>query len=90
MAREVAVAGRVGARVRLDLARPSVAASAVVVPAGISEATAFGAGLVALKGRMFELFASALIGDPALFDAVLSDSSNKSFISALKAGSRST
>jgi Family of unknown function (DUF6884) len=75
------------------LAKPTWAGrlgSAVVVPTGISQASEFGAGLVALKGRMFEIFASALIGDPALFDAVLGDSSNKTFLSALKAGGRST
>jgi hypothetical protein len=64
--------------------------SAVVVPAGKSEASEFGAGLVALKGRMFELFASALVADPALFDAVLHDSSNTAFLSALRTSRYST
>jgi hypothetical protein len=61
---------------------------AVIVPAGLSEAAEFGAGLIALKGRMFELFASALIHEPTLFDVVLRDSSNATFLSALRARKR--
>lgn len=62
------------------LARPGV----TVVPAGKAEATRYGAGLIALKGRMFDLFARGLVreGQP-LWDSVRRDDSPASFLRAL-------
>ena len=55
-----------------------------VVPAGRTEATTYGAGLVALKGRMFDFFAQALVTEGrSLWEAVCRDDSAASFQRAL-------
>ena len=61
------------------LAGPGV----VTVPAGIPE-TRFGSGLVALKGKMFELFAEALARRPELFGEIKVDGSPATFLNALR------
>jgi hypothetical protein len=66
------------------LAKPSetsrlAGAGVVIVPAGKSEATRYGSGLVALKGRMFERFAEALAGRRELFDEIKADHSPATF-----------
>lgn len=60
---------------------------AVVVPAGAREASRYGDGLVALKGKMFRLFASgvARAGDGLLAE-VMEDSTPGSFIRAMQLG----
>jgi hypothetical protein len=70
------------------LAKPSessrlAGAGVVTVPAGKPEATRYGSGLVALKGKMFERFAEALAGRHELFDDVKADSSPATFLNAL-------
>jgi len=63
----------------LRLAGPGV----VTVTAGTSETTTYGAGAVALKGKMFELFADALAGRRELFDEIKADDSPATFLKAL-------
>ncbi len=57
-----------------------------VVPAGKREATAYGEGLVALKGKMFALLANALVqhGEP-LWAAIRRDDTPHTIVSALTA-----
>lgn len=55
----------------------------VIVPAGNSEATTYGAGTVALKGKMFERFAEALASRRELFGEVKADDSPATFLMAL-------
>jgi hypothetical protein len=57
-----------------------------VVPAGKPEATAYGEGLVALKGKMFALLANALVqqGEP-LWVAIRRDDTAHTIVSALTA-----
>jgi hypothetical protein len=59
--------------------------NATVVPAGL-EATRFGAGLVALKGKMFELFAYGLCGRPDAWNTLLSDPTAETFLNLVEAG----
>ena len=71
------------------LAKPSessrlASAGVVTVPTGKSEATKYGSGLVALKGKMFERFAKALAERRELFEEIKADSSPASFIDALE------
>jgi hypothetical protein len=56
-----------------------------IVPAGL-EATRYGAGLVALKGKMFELFADGLSGRPEAWNEVLTDPSAETFMRLVEAG----
>ena len=59
----------------------------VIVPAGRSE-TRFGAGIVALKGKMFERFAFGLCSAPATWDKVQSDRSPSTVLALIEAGDR--
>jgi hypothetical protein len=59
--------------------------NATVVPAGLQE-TRFGAGLVALKGKMFELFAHGLCSRPEAWNEVLSDPTAGTFLRLAEAG----
>jgi len=59
-------------------------ADSTVVPAGKSE-TRFGAGLVALKGKMFELFAYGLCAKPEMWPRVLADKTHASVSSLIAA-----
>lgn len=56
-----------------------------IVPAGLDE-TQFGAGLVALKGKMFELFAYGLCGRPEAWNEVLTDPTAETFLRLVEAG----
>jgi hypothetical protein len=56
-----------------------------IVPAGLKE-TRFGAGLVALKGKMFELFAYGLTGRPEAWNEVLTDPTAETFLRLVEAG----
>ena len=56
-----------------------------VVRAGPQEASAFGAGNVSLKGRMFDLFARAIVRQgPELLDKVHQDNQEHSFLEAIR------
>ncbi len=58
-----------------------------IVPAGAREATAHGEGLVALKGKMFRLFALGLArSDGALLEDVLRDDTPASFVRTMRLG----
>ncbi len=57
-------------------------AGVVTVPAGQSE-TRYGAGYLALKGKMFQRFAEALAGRRELFDEFKADRSSSTFLKAL-------
>lgn len=59
--------------------------NATLVPAG-SQETRFGAGLVALKGKMFELFAHGLCCRPEAWNEVLTDPTAQTFLSLVEAG----
>ena len=82
------IAARDGQRL-VFLAKPSESsrlarAGVVIVPAG-SSATKYGAGLIALKGKMFELFALALARRPELLGEIKADPSPATFLNALAA-----
>jgi hypothetical protein len=47
--------------------------NSTIVPAGRQEATRFGAATVALKGKMFKLFALGLCGAPEMWGKLISD-----------------
>lgn len=57
-------------------------AGVVSVPAGRSE-TRFGAGTVALKGKMFERFAGSLANRHELLDEIMADNSSATFLNAM-------
>ena len=58
-----------------------------LVPAGKPEASRYGAGLVSLKGKMFYLFARALVAQgESLWKEVLRDPSPATVTRALEAG----
>jgi hypothetical protein len=59
--------------------------SSTFVPAGLEE-TRFGAGLVALKGKMFELFACGLCRRPEAWSEVLTDPTAETFLRLVEAG----
>jgi hypothetical protein len=59
--------------------------NATIVLAGLKE-TRFGAGLVALKGKMFELFAYGLCGRPEAWNEVLTDPTAEAFLRLVEAG----
>jgi hypothetical protein len=61
--------------------------NATVIPAGLEE-TRFGAGLVALKGKMFELFAYGLCGRRDAWNEVLTDPTGEIFLRLIEAGRR--
>jgi hypothetical protein len=61
--------------------------SSTIVPAGLQE-TRFGAGLVALKGKMFELFAYGLCQRPEAWKGVLTDPTAETFLRLVEAGRR--
>jgi len=63
--------------------------NATIVPAGLEE-TRFGAGLVALKGKMFELFAYGLCGRPEAWNNVLTDPTAETFLRLVDAGREQT
>lgn len=80
------LAAREGQRL-VFLAKPSESsrlsgANIVTVPAGKSE-TKYGAGYVALKGKMFERFAESLAGRPELLEEIKADHSPSTFLNAL-------
>jgi len=81
-----------GAQRFVFLARPAettrlAGPGVTIVPAGAREATAYGAGLVALKGKMFRLFALGLArSDGALLEDVLRDDTPASFVRAMRLG----
>ena len=56
-----------------------------IVPAGKAE-TRFGAGTVALKGRMFELFAAGLCHRTEMWDSVCSDGSPRTVLKLMENG----
>lgn len=63
-----------------------VAAGEVLVPAGKHEAGRYGAGLVALKGRMLELLGTAVAADgPGLLEAVRNDATPATVLRTLDA-----
>jgi len=59
--------------------------AATLVPAGKGEVR-FGAGLVSLKGKMFELFAYGLCAKPEMWTHVLTDKTPASVLSLIEAG----
>ena len=81
-----------GAQRFVFLARPAettrlVGSGVIIVPAGAREATAYREGLVALKGKMFRLFALGLArSDGALLEDVLRDDTPASFVRAMRLG----
>jgi hypothetical protein len=60
---------------------------ATVVPAGRSE-TRFGAGTVALKGRMFQLFAKGLCAFPKMWPKLVADKTPTTFLNLIEAGQK--
>jgi uncharacterized protein DUF6884 len=58
---------------------------AVIVPAGLNE-TRFGAGPVALKGKMFERFATGLCSAPAMCERLQCDRSRSTVLALIEAG----
>jgi len=81
-----------GAQRLVFLARPAEAnrlagRGVTMVPAGVREATAYREGLVALKGKMFRLFALGLArSDGALLEDVLRDDTPASFVRTMRFG----
>jgi hypothetical protein len=61
--------------------------NSILVPAGLSEIR-FGAGLAALKGKMFERFAVGLCGAPEMWDKLLSDKSPSTVLALIVSGQR--
>lgn len=61
--------------------------NATIVPAGLEE-TRFGAGLMTLKGKMFELFAYGLCDRPEAWSEVLADPTAGTFLHLVEAGQR--
>jgi len=59
--------------------------NSTIVPAGLEE-TRFGAGLVALKGKMFELFAQGLCRRSKAWNEVLTDPTPGTFLRLVEAG----
>jgi hypothetical protein len=59
--------------------------NSTVVPAGKNE-TKFGAGIVALKGKLFELFAYGLCASPAMWTQVLTDKTRGCVFNLIEAG----
>lgn len=57
-----------------------------VLPIKADAPARYGAGNVALKGKMFRLFALAASADPSVIDAVRADDTPTSFIGALERG----
>lgn len=69
--------------------QPLSAPGVTVVPAGRAEASRYRSGMVALKGRMFDLFSRGLAaGDEAMWNAVLADDTPASFVRAVDLGVR--
>lgn len=71
------------------LAKPSEATrlagrGVIVVPAGKEQATRYGSGLVALKGKMFELWADAVARKPTLLEETAVDGTPTTFLGALE------
>ncbi|MGO8751897.1 MAG: hypothetical protein ACLQNE_38635 [Thermoguttaceae bacterium] len=63
--------------------------SSIIVPAGRDQ-TRFGAGAVALKGKMFELFALGLARHPDSWGRLLADKTPGTVVSLIEAGYRGT
>ncbi len=61
--------------------------NSTIVPAGRKE-TRFGAGVMTLKGKMFERFASGLCGAPEMWDGLVSDDSSATVLALIEAGQR--
>ena len=59
--------------------------ASVMIPAG-KEETRFGAGIVSLKGKMFERFALGLCNAPEKWDRVLSDKTAWTVLELIEAG----
>lgn len=84
---EPPIAADTGQRL-IFLAKPSEATrlagdGVVVVPAGRDQATRYGAGLVSLKGRMFERWAKAVARSPQLLDETRRDATPATFLRIL-------
>jgi hypothetical protein len=58
-----------------------------IIPAGRNE-TRFGAGVMTLKGKMFERLASGLCNAPEMLDKLVSDNSSAAVLSLIEAGQR--
>ena len=71
---------------RADMKRRLQAPGVTVVTVGKTEAARYHAGYVALKGRMFELFAGGLVADPSLWQEVHEDGSSRAFLRAVSRG----
>jgi hypothetical protein len=70
------------------LAKPAEASrlagnGVVTIPAGKDQASRYGSGLVALKGKMFELWAQAVAQTPWLVDETRDDPTPATFLRAL-------
>lgn len=79
-AQRIVFLARADMRERLD------APGVTVVPVGKVEAARYHAGHVALKGRMFDLFAAGLAAEPSLWRAVHEDRSGRAFIRTVERG----
>ena len=66
-------------------ARRLQAVGVTIGPAGQAQ-TCYGAGYVALKGRMFELFAAAASRDPSWWQRIIDDERGVAFLEAVEAG----
>jgi uncharacterized protein DUF6884 len=78
-----------GSKRLVFLAKPSEATrlaggGVVTVPAGKDQASRYGSGLVALKGKMFELWAKAVANTPELLEATRNDQTPATFLGALE------
>jgi hypothetical protein len=61
--------------------------NSTIIAAGRKE-TRFGAGVMTLKGKMFERLASGLCGAPEMLDKLLSDNSPATVLALIEAGQR--
>jgi hypothetical protein len=61
--------------------------NSTIVPAGRKE-TRFGAGVMTLKGKMFERLASGLCNATEMWDRVVADNTSATVLSLIEAGQR--
>jgi hypothetical protein len=61
--------------------------NSTIIPAGRKE-TRFGAGVMTLKGKMFERLATGLCNTPERWDKLVSDNSTSTMMSLIEAGQR--
>jgi hypothetical protein len=66
---------------------PAFHSNSTIVPAGHKE-TRFGAGITALKGKMFELLALGLCRAPEMWDQLLSDNAESTVLTLIAAGQK--